>query len=655
MERRSEQSTGSDDGHPGNARGRHAIFVGREQETETLRASLIDSLAGRSSLAFVSGEIGIGKSTIVQQVANDATAQGVRVITGLCYDLETSAPYSPWIDLARLYRPGDGEPALPDEIAALLAGDVPQPPTMTAELEKFLIELSGDRGVLLVLEDLQWSDQASLEVLRILARRLRPFPIAMVATYRDTDLQPRTPLYRMLPTLIRESRAARINLPRLDRTALEQFVRGRYELPAPELERLVGYVARYAEGNPFFCEELLHALEAERILSQSDTNGHWRIGDLETFQMPLLLRQIIDGRLARLAEETRAALQIAAVIGDEIPLALWQNLTGLDVEGLSAIVDDAMTSGVIEETAGRQHLRFRHALVREALYDSLVLLRRRVVHRQIGDLLAGQANPDPDTIAHHYYLAGEPKVADWLIKAARRSIQAASYLAAAGKFEEAIAILQRNNDQSGDYAWLLLEIAEAYRYVDTPRALSYLDIALEQGREISDSALITAATWLRGRTRALAGENALSEIDSAVEMFEALDPDQRGRIRSSSLGSVVSYGALAPMLAHFGRHQQAIESAQRFFEMLEVRPDRPRSERNQRRVSGPGPLLRCIGRDPTSPGAHMKVPAGAESRPTTTMASPQHTIGSMSRSTKPISPTMQRWDARPSAWRTKPG
>ncbi|CAN5658233.1 hypothetical protein BH23CHL2_BH23CHL2_33220 [soil metagenome] len=550
-------------------RRRHVIFVGREQEVETLRAALIESLSGRASLAFVSGEIGIGKSTIVQVVAREAADRDVRIVSGLCYDMETTAPYSPWIDLARLYHPAGDEPELPADIENLIEGTVPSPPAIAGEFERFLLTLASERGVLLILEDLQWADQASLELMRILARRLRSYPIAIVATYRDSDLQPRVPLYRMLPTLIRETRAARINLPRLSRSALEDFVRARYYLPDPDIERLVSYVARYAEGNPFFCEELLHALETERILVEVGMDGPWSLGDLDTFQMPLLLRQIIDSRLARLTEETRKALQIAAVIGEEVPLPLWQELTGLDIDDLAGIVDDAMSGGLIEESAGRQHLGFRHALVREALYDSLILLRRRVIHRQIGDALAHSPSPDPDSVSHHYFLAGEAKAADWLILAARRSIQAASYLAAASKFEEAFAILEQDDSRSNERTWLLLEVSEAYRYVDTPRALTYLDIALEQGRESGDDALVTVATWLRGRTRALSGENSLSEIDAAVEMYEALPANQVERIRKSSLGSVISYGALAPMLAHFGRHRQSIECVERFFQLLE--------------------------------------------------------------------------------------
>ena len=501
----------------------------------------------------------------MHRVAEEATQQGVRVISGLCYDLETTAPYSPWIDLARLYRPADEEPQIPAAIEEMLDGSVPQPPAVAGVFEQFLLEIASNRGVLLILEDLQWSDQASLELVRILARRLRSYPIAIVATYRDTDLQPRVPLYRMLPTLIRETRAARINLLRFDESELESFVSGRYKLRPRDLENLVGYVVRYAEGNPFFSEELLHALEADRILIERSDGSGWHLEGLDTFQMPLLLRQIIDGRLDKLSPETRSALQVAAVIGDEIELPVWQQLTDLDVDALSRVVDESMTSGIIEETAGRQHLRFRHALVRETLYDSLVLLRRRIIHRRIGDILADQPTPNPDMISHHYYLAGEPKAADWLILAARRSIQAASYLAAAARFEEAIAILQGDSERADFHTWLLLEVSEAYRYVDTPRALSYLDMALERGREIGDRALVAAASWLRGRARALAGENALEEIDEALEMYQQLSPDQLQRIRESSLGTVVSHGALAPILAHFGRHQQAIEMAERFF------------------------------------------------------------------------------------------
>ena len=538
-----------------------------------MREAILRALRGQASLAFVSGEIGIGKTTLVRELAEEAAASGVRVVTGLCYDLEMTRPYSPWIDLARLYQPEPGEPQLPESIRRVTDGVVPPSTELAGQFEDFLIELAGRRGLLLVLEDLHWSDQASLELLRVLARRVRELPIAIVATYRDTDLTPETPLYRMLPALVREPRSTRVNLHRLTKEALRALIDQHYKLAEQDAVRLVNYVARYAEGNPFFTEEVLYALEADRILSPVDDCASqnsiaWTLGDLEALQMPPLVQQVIEGRLSRLDESTREALQIAAVIGQEIPLSLWQELTGMDDDQLAEIVEAAMVAGLIDEVPNRHSLAFNHALVREALYNSLFLLRRRGLHRRIAEIMASDSLPDPDTIAHHFYLAGDQRAADWLILAGRRSIQAAAYMAAAARFEEALAILDRDGSRLEDHTWLLFETAEAYRYIDTSRALGYLDTALDRGREASDAAVVAVGTWLRGRIRAFAGENSVQELEEGVRLYEALSEADRARIAASSLAHVVSYGTLSQMFAHFGRHREAIDMANRFFDML---------------------------------------------------------------------------------------
>lgn len=547
------------------------IVVGREHETLALRDATLRALRGQASLAFVSGEIGIGKTTLVREISDEAAAGGVRVVSGLCYDLEMTRPYSPWIDLARLYHPEAGEPTLPESIRRVVDGAVPPSTELAGQFEDFLTELAGTRGLLLVLEDLHWSDQASLELLRILARRVRELPIAIVATYRDTDLTPEMPLYRMLPALVREPRATRVNLHRLSNSALRTLVDQHYQLPDPDAQRLVDYLARYAEGNPFFTEEVLYALEADRILSPVDRSPNgvaWTLGDLEALQMPPLVQQVIEGRLSRLDETTREALQIASVIGQEIPLPLWQQLTELDDDQLAATVEAAMVAGLIDEVPNRQGLAFNHALVREALYNSLFLLRRRGLHRRIAEIMSSDPLPDPDTIAHHFYLAGDQRAADWLILAGRRSIEAAAYMAAAARFGEALVIFDRDASRLDDHTWLLFETAEAYRYIDTGRALGYLDTALDRGREAGDKAVVAVGTWLRGRIRAFAGENSVDELDEGVRLYEALSEDDRVRIAASSLRHVVSYGTLSQMLAHFGRHREAIDLANRFLEML---------------------------------------------------------------------------------------
>ncbi len=149
-----------------------------------------------------------------------------------------------------------------------------------------------------------------------------------MATYRADELTAGHPLAALLPALVREARAVRLDLRPLEHEALRNLTGQRYRLPAGENARLVAYLHAQGEGNPFYIGELLRTLEEESVLHQTDSG--WRLSDLRGVQMPPLLRQLIDGRVARLGEEAEQLLALAAVIGQEIPLDLWAIVAGTD-------------------------------------------------------------------------------------------------------------------------------------------------------------------------------------------------------------------------------------------------------------------------------------------------------------------------------------
>ncbi len=224
--------------------------------------------------------------------------------------------------LARL--PSDDElPALPVRAYRMTATRSPagrRP--FSARCIDILTAVTVTGPAVVVLEDLHWADQASLDLLRFLGRQLATLPLLLVATYRADELTRRHPLARLLPTLVRESHAERLDLRRLDEAALRALVADRYPLPAEAEARLVVYLQRIAEGNPFYTQELLRSLEEEQVLS-SGSEG-WTLGNLERVRVPALLQQVVDGRLARLGETAREHLAVAAVIGQRVPLDVWQ-------------------------------------------------------------------------------------------------------------------------------------------------------------------------------------------------------------------------------------------------------------------------------------------------------------------------------------------
>jgi DNA-binding CsgD family transcriptional regulator/tetratricopeptide (TPR) repeat protein len=241
----------------------------------------------------------------------------------------------------------------------------------------------------------------------------------MLATYRSDEVGGPGSLAALLPLLVRESGTARVDLQRLDVTALAALIARRYALPASHRERLVRYVDLRAEGNPFFANELLRTLEQRGALQPSGSG--WRLGDIQHVQVPPLVRQVIDGRLAHLDAETRSALEVAAVIGQTIPLDLWSRVTGLADEQLDAVASQAIGASLLEETSDARGWRFSHALVRDACYERLMLPRRRQWHGRIAEALRATDESDAAALAYHFDQAGDPCAVEWHLRAGDRA------------------------------------------------------------------------------------------------------------------------------------------------------------------------------------------------------------------------------------------
>ena len=308
------------------------------------------------------------------------------MLTGACYDLTNTPPYGPWLDLFDACAFDQGLPPPPAAFAEGRLERVTDQAALFAEVRTFFAALAATRLALLLLEDLHWADPASLELLRHLAPRLRHWPILLLVTYRGDELTRRHPFAVQLPALVREAEGLRLDLRRLDAAALRALVAARYRLPAADEARLVAYLDQHAEGNPLFTTELLRALQEEALLRPADDG--WTLGALDRVVLPPFLRHVIDRRIARLGEATRLPLAIAAVIGQEVPLALWAEVAGLDDEALLTIVERAVDAHLLEADPDGRRVRFVHALTREALYESVLPPRRRIWHRRVGEALA---------------------------------------------------------------------------------------------------------------------------------------------------------------------------------------------------------------------------------------------------------------------------
>ncbi|MEX2314530.1 MAG: TIR domain-containing protein, partial [Thermomicrobiales bacterium] len=236
------------------------VLVGREREQAVMQELLDDTLAGRGRLALVAGEAGIGKTTLTNWLGWASEEAGALALSGSCLDVSTARPYGPWVGLFRAWP--DSLPRLPVELhEGSELGAIRSQAGLFDLVEDTLLQAAETRPLLLLLEDFHWADVASLDLLRHLARTVGNARLLLVVTYRDDELTRRHPLFQLLPGLAREPAARRIALHRLDTSGVEKLIAARYDLPDADAGRLVEYVERLTEGNPFFAGEVLSALE----------------------------------------------------------------------------------------------------------------------------------------------------------------------------------------------------------------------------------------------------------------------------------------------------------------------------------------------------------------------------------------------------------
>ena len=562
-------------------------LFGREEEQARLRWLLDAAVGGSGGLVLIGGEAGIGKTALARSIASEARGRQIPVWVGHCYELAATPPYGPWVD-SGVFGQDVEDVTAP---AMLGVGEGSGPASSQAALferiQESLAALARQNPLVLILEDLHWADPASLELLRFVSRNLGGLRILLVVTYRDDEVTRRSSLYRLLPTMVRESGARRIELRRLGERAVREMVGTRHRMPEPDKRRLVSYLTDLAEGNAFFTIELLRTLEEERVL-RPDNEG-WSFEDPGGVRLPTLLRQVIEGRLERLGEETRALLSAAAVIGQEVRFGLLRSVTGASDDRLAEMLGRALEAHLLEETPDGEKLRFVHALVRETLYGGLLPPFRQRWHRRIGEVLQETARPDPDEIAHHLRQAGDPRAERWLIRAGLHAEGAYAWMTAVERFEAALDFL--GEDYGRKKGWLLFRIGVLLRYSDPVRSISYLEHAEQAANAADDRILAVNSLFTRGFVRCMSGDMrpGLVEMEASIAAAKTVPPGGRaesgeagpdpvrqaspaneqglfgiGGIPEALEGINPGTNTLVEWLAHVGRYAAALEMGEEY-------------------------------------------------------------------------------------------
>jgi predicted ATPase len=406
------------------------VLIGRAADLTALHALIDQAKRGEGQVALLSGEAGIGKSRLVAEGKTYALAQGFRLLQGNCFPGDTSCPYAPLLDLLRSHFASQSRTEIPTELRPfarefaqlipdlvhVLPESAPMLPLtplgpeqekrlLFEALTRWFIGLATKQPVLLVIEDVHWSDDTSLEWLHYLARRCASYPLLLLATYRNDEVG--SSLSHWLTQLDRERLAQEFLLARLSRNDLDVMLRAIFTLPHSRQLELPDLLYTLTEGNPFFVEEILKSLIYAGGIFEA--NGTWDRRPLSELHVPRSLHDAVQQRTNVLSESARRVLRLAAIAGRRFDFALLQQLTQHDEQQLLTLMKELMAAQLVVEES-EERFAFRHALTREAVYAELLVRERKKLHGTIAEtmerLYASAYEAHLAELAYHFYEAG---------------------------------------------------------------------------------------------------------------------------------------------------------------------------------------------------------------------------------------------------------
>jgi DNA-binding CsgD family transcriptional regulator len=577
------------------------VVVGRVPHLAALAAHLEAARDGRGGTVLIAGEAGIGKSRLVAELRALATARGMHVLAGRCFEPDRVLPYAPLLDLLRalLAERPDGSvvqafAALAPELAHLLPGDarVRTDAARTGALDpaleqrrlvrawaELVIGLAVEHPALVVIEDLHWADDASLEALLAVARRLAGHPILFLLTYRTDELTPS--LRHLLAQLDRDRLASEIVVTRLTLAEVDALLRAIFDQPQPIRADFLHAIFEITDGNPFFIEEVIRALVAGGDVFRAD--GRWERRALARLRIPRSAEDAVQRHSRLLSPEADEVLRVAAVAGRTFDFTLLAAVTGQDEPSLLSQMRELIRAQlVVEESAER--FTFRHALTRQAIYAGMLARERRVLHRAIAETIvrlhAAGTEPFLADLAYHFAegeaweetltfgeRAGAQALALYAPRAAvehfTRAIDAAALIArepaaalhrargqafatlgefdrAEADFQAALTRARADGDRVSEWQ-ALLDLGTLWAGHDYARAGEFLTAALALARTLATPGLLAQSllqmgSWYLNQERVDEAEECLQD---ALTIFEEIG-DRRGMAQAVDLLGTVS-------------------------------------------------------------------------------------------------------------------
>jgi len=469
-------------------------LIDRVEEMRFLREAADRAVRGEGGVVFLYGEAGIGKTRLARELAAYARLRGMQVLYGRCpalFRMDGVPPYVLWSEVIKDYLHGSTPEQLhkviglyPGELFKLVpeikqklrvfSESLPISPELGRDrlfeaVSQFVTNISVEAPLLVILDDLQWTDQTSLLLLHYLARGVYREPLLLLGAYRDADIDEKHPLTPVLTELNRERLLQSAQLKRMSFDDTSEMIKRILEQDDVSRE-FCELIYEKTRGNPFFAEEVIKSLKEEGVIYREENK--WRIKDVSKIEFPKTVKSVIKARIERLDDECQNVLTLASFIGNDFTVEAMCAVTCIEEGKLLELMDRMFKTGLIEERVirGEGICSFADILVRDVVYEEVSPLKRKKLHGIVGcaleQIYAKKLDEHLGELASHFLESGnKDKALDYYLKAGEKAAKIYANVEAASYFESALELLEEKDGETQEKGRVLEKLGDVKNLV----------------------------------------------------------------------------------------------------------------------------------------------------------------------------------------------
>ncbi|NIO36593.1 tetratricopeptide repeat protein [Candidatus Bathyarchaeota archaeon] len=570
---------------------REIQLIDRAKEMEVSRKAVDRAIRGEGSVVFLHGEAGIGKTRLARELGAYARSKGMQVLSGRCpalFRMDGVPPYILWEEVIKDYL----ETSTPEQLFRVIGAYPVEVSKLVPELKhklrtfpqsfplspehsrdrlfeavsQFITNISRETPLLVILDDLQWTDRSSLLLLHYLARGVYKESLLILGAYRETYIDEKHPLSPVLTELNRERLLQSVPLKRLSFDDVSEMIKRileQDEVPK-EFCRLVYERTR---GNPFFVEEVIRSLKEEETIYLEAKR--WKVKEVSKIEFPKTVKSVLKKRIGRLDDETQTVLTIASFVGKDFTFEALRAVTQIEENKLLDIMDKILKAGLIKQQVfhGEDVCSFADILVRDVVAEDVSPLRRKKLHGEVALALEKVYEQKIDEhfgeLALHFLEGGEKRKAlDYFLKAGAKAVEVYANIEAVSYFQSAYAILEEREGALEEKADVLEKLGNVRRLVGEYAAcLSSWNDALLLRKQLHENEKLSR---LHRKMANLFWET-MGEAKKAEEHHEKALKILKGEPESVELATL--YEDMAHMYYRIGDLAEALSWAEKSLEL----------------------------------------------------------------------------------------